>query len=345
MGAIVARMRAFFLSLVCVLLPFSASARDAIHIVGSSTVFPFTAAAAEQFGRKKEFRTPIVEATGTGGGLKMFCSGVGLETPDMANASRPIKPVEVEDCKEHGVAEIVELKLGYDGIVFVTSRKSPDYALTRKALFLALAREVPKGGKLIKNDYKRWKQIDSSLPDVPIRIYGPPPTSGTRDAFVELVMLEACKAVPEYVSTYTDEEARKQHCQQLREDGVYIEAGENDNLLVQKLANDDVALAVFGYSFLEQNEAIVKAHPIDGVMPNFAAIIDGKYKVARSLYTYLKKAHVGTVPGLDAFAREITSDAASSADGYLVVKGLLPLPKEEHERIKQVAERLEPLGE
>lgn len=326
-----------FVAIVSLFFAQSAIAREAIHVVGSSTVFPFVAAAAEQFGRRGEFRTPIVEATGTGGGLKMFCSGVALNTPDMANASRQIKPVEVADCKKNGVDAIVELKIGYDGIVFVTSIDGPDFPLTREAIFKALAREVPRNGKLVANHYKTWKSIHPSLPDIPIRVYGPPPTSGTRDAFSELVMLEACKAMPEYAAAYADEEVRKRQCQQMREDGVYIEAGENDNLLVQKLANDDAALAIFGYSFLDQNAALVKAHPVDGVSPGFDAIIAGDYKVARSLYTYLKKAHVDKVAGLAAFARELTSEEASGVSGYLVMKGLLPLPKAEHDAIKAVA--------
>lgn len=327
--------------IICAFLTLVVSApslaREAIHSVGSSTVFPFVAAAAEQFGRRGEFRTPIVEATGTGGGLKMFCSGIGLNTPDMANASRQIKPAEIADCKAHGVEGIVELKLGYDGIVFVTSVDGEDFDLTRATIFKALAREVPQGKGLVLNPYRRWNEIDASLPDVPIRVYGPPPTSGTRDAFVELVMLEACKTLPAYAQKYKNEEVRKRQCQQLREDGVYIEAGENDNLLVQKLSNDDEALAVFGYSFLEQNAAMVKPHPVDGIMPSFDAIIQGKYKVARSLYTYIKAQHVDSVKGLSAFAQELTSDAAVGNDGYLIMKGLLPLPKEEHEQVQAIA--------
>lgn len=333
----------FILLYVAIAFPGTAFAREAIHSVGSSTVFPFVAAAAEQFGRRSEFRTPIVEATGTGGGMKMFCSGVGLNTPDIANASRQIKPAEIEDCKKHGVTDIVELKLGYDGIVFVTSVKGADFGLTRDILFKALARQVPVKGALADNPYERWSDIDPSLPKTQIRVYGPPPTSGTRDAFVELVMLEACKKMPEYTARYANEDERKQQCQQLREDGRYIEAGENDNLLVQKLSNDNVALAILGYSFLEQNAALVKPHAIDGVRPGFDAIIGGKYKVARSLFVYLKKAHVGKVKGLDAFAVELTGDAASGADGYLVMKGLLPLPLAEHDAVKEVARTMQPM--
>lgn len=333
-------MRLFVYFLVFVIMPFHVMAREAIHVVGSSTVFPFVAAAAEQFGRRGEFRTPIVEATGTGGGLKMFCSGDSLSTPDMANASRPIKSAEIGDCKKNGVQNIVELKLGYDGIVFVTSIKGGNFSLTRLSIFKALAKEVPRGGKLIANPYHNWRDIDAALPDLPIRVYGPPPTSGTRDAFAELVMLESCKALPEYMAKYSDEEIRKLSCQQIREDGAYIEAGENDNLLVQKLSNDSEALAVFGYSFLEQNAAVVKAHPVDGVLPSFDAIIKGDYKVARSLFTYIKKDHVDNIQGLREFALELTSDAAVGDNGYLIMKGLLPLPKAEHQIIKLTAQNL-----
>lgn len=312
-------------------------ARDQIRVVGSSTVFPFVAAAAEQFGRQDRFRTPIVESTGTGGGIKMFCDGVGDDMPDMANASRPIKPSEVEQCNAHGVHDIVELKLGYDGIVLANARKSPNFDLTREELFLALARDVPDGGKLVRNPYTRWKQINASLPDVPITIYGPPPTSGTRDAFVELVMLESCKTFASYRLAYSDDESYKNHCSLMREDGVFVEAGEDDNIIVQKLHNNPDALGVFGYSFLEQNIAMVKANPIDGTMPSFDAIVSGKYHVARSLFTYVKGEHIGKIPGLGEFAQLLVSDASVGMEGYLIMKGLLPLPKPEHETQKKAA--------
>lgn len=320
------------------LFPTIALARDFIHIVGSSTVFPFSAASAEQFGRATRFRTPIVEATGTGGGMKMFCAGVGLDTPDLANASRKIRPIEIEDCKTHGVKNIIELKLGYDGIVFVSSVKSPNFILTKKVLFLALAREIPFRGKLIKNPYKTWDEIDKRLPKIAIEMYGPPPTSGTRDAFSELIMEQACETFPEYAKSYSDPEHFKQHCQSLREDGVYIEAGENDNIIVQKLSTNHHALAIFGYSFLEQNASVIRAHAIDGVYPSFAAILSGKYAVSRSLYTYVKKAHIGKIPGIAEFIQELVSDEAVGDDGYLILKGLLPLNKKEHEQVKLVAQ-------
>lgn len=335
-------MRYFFLALL-ICLPTTSMAREQLRIVGSSTVFPFVAAAAEQFGRSTEFRTPIVEATGTGGGLKMFCEGVGDGTPDMANASRAIKPSEVDDCKAHGVSEITELRIGYDGIVMANSRTSPSFAFSKRALFLAIAREIPKGGKLVENTYKRWNEIDPKLPDSPIQVYGPPPTSGTRDAFVELVMLAGCEQFPEYTVRYPDKELRHKQCQAIREDGTFIEAGEDDNLIVQKLVNNRDAVGVFGYSFLEQNAALVKANSIDGVMPSFDGIISGKYQVARSLFVYVKNQQIGHVPGVAEFANFLVSDASNGPDGYLVMKGLLPLRASDHEANKKVAASLKPM--
>ncbi|MES2984777.1 MAG: PstS family phosphate ABC transporter substrate-binding protein [Pseudomonadota bacterium] len=320
----------------------TAHARDQLRIVGSSTVFPFVAAAAEQFGRGGLFRTPIVEATGTGGGIKMFCEGVGADYPDMVNASRPIKDSEVAQCASKGVSAITEIRIGFDGIVLANAREATAFPLTRRILFLALARDVPRDGKLIANPYTRWQQIDASLPDSPIEVYGPPPSSGTRDAFSELVMGEGCALVTEMKALVSDRETLKHRCMTMREDGVFIEAGEDDNLIVQKLINNPGALGVFGYSFLESNAALVKANAVDGVMPSYAAIEGGNYHVARSLYVYVKDAHLKTVAGLGEFARELTSDAASGEDGYLIMKGLLPLPKTEHNAMKKVTAGLRP---
>lgn len=329
--------RVLFLAFVMA-LPMVANAREQLRIVGSSTVFPFVAAAAEQFGRQGNFRTPIVEATGTGGGIKMFCEGVGDSFADMVNASRRIKDSEVALCAKNGVHTFTELKLGYDGIVLANARASAPFALTRRTLFFALAREVPKGGQLIANPYTRWSEIDPKLPDVPIEIYGPPPSSGTRDAFVELVMIEGCNEIAEIKTLLPDDKTRKHFCSVMREDGRFVEAGEDDNLIVQKLVNNPTALGVFGYSFLEANAALVKANAVDGVMPDYDAIEAGTYHVARSLYVYVKNAHVGKVPGLAEFTRELASDAASGEDGYLIMKGLLPLNASDHAAMKLVAE-------
>jgi phosphate transport system substrate-binding protein len=325
-------------------MPALSHAREQIRVVGSSTVFPFVAAAAEQFGRRGEFRTPIVEATGTGGGIKMFCSGLGDRFPDVANASRTIRPSEIALCQKQGVDAITELKIGYDGIILANARHADAFSLTRKGLFMALARQLPQGGKLVDNPYRNWREIDPQLPDIAIEIYGPPPTSGTRDAFVELVMEEGCKQVPEIKALLPDDATRKAACSAMREDGVFIEAGEDDNLIVQRLINNPGALGVFGYSFLENNAALVKSNPIDGVIPDYDAIEEGRYKVARSLYVYIKNAHQNAVPGLREFARELTSDAASGSDGYLVMKkGLLPLNDAEHEAMKSRADALSPM--
>ncbi len=324
-------------ALVLIALPLTASAREQLRLVGSSTVFPFAAAAAEQFAHQGKFRTPIVESTGTGGGLKMFCEGVGENFPDMANASRAIKPAELASCQAHGVGAITQLKLGYDGIVLANGAGSPAFALTRKTLFLALARQVPVNGKLVLNPYRNWREVDAKLPDLPIRLYGRPPSSGTRDAFTDLVMVEGCKQVPEMRALVTDEEALKKQCSALREDGHYIEAGDDNNLIVQKLIGNPEALGIFGYSYLETNGALVKANAVDGVMPSAAAIVDGSYPVSRPLFVYIKNAHANLVPGLREFAVELASDAASGPDGYLVMKGLLPLSAREHEAMKKVA--------
>ena len=328
----------YFLILLLAWVTTPALARDQIRIVGSSTVFPFVAAAAEQFGRTGRFRTPIVEATGTGGGIAIFCSGLGEDYPDMVNASRQIKLSEITLCRDNGIKRITELKIGYDGIVLANALNSPVFKLTRETLFLALAREVPVNGQLVANPYTRWRELDEALPDLPIEVYGPPPTSGTRDAFSELVMVEGCKQFPEFAKKTPDAEARKKQCMMMREDGRFIEAGENDNLIVQKLNGNSAALGLFGYSFLEQNAGAVKANPVDGVMPDFAEIVAGRYEVARSLYVYIKPDQ--PTPGLGQFARLLTSDAAVGKDGFLLLKGLLPLHPIEHEKMKKIAAAL-----
>lgn len=319
-------------------IPSLALAREEIRVVGSSTVFPFAAAAAEQFGRQGKFRTPIVESTGTGGGFKMFCGGIGEQYPDLSDASRTIKPSEEAQCVKNGVGHVTEIALGYDGIVMASSTKTDiAYPLSRKILFLALARKVPVGGKLADNPYTRWRQLDTALPDIPIHVYGRPPSSGTRDAFSELVMDVGCDQVPEMKTLIPDPETRKKQCAQMREDGAYIEAGDDNNLIVQKLSANPEALGLFGYSFLESNAALVRAHPIEGVMPTEEAIVARRYPIARKLYIYVKDAHIGKVPGLHEFVRELTSDTASGPDGYLTMKGLLPLPEADHDAMKKVA--------
>jgi phosphate transport system substrate-binding protein len=320
-----------------------AEARDQIRVVGSSTVFPFATAVAEQFGQKSGLKTPVVESTGTGGGIKLFCSGAGEATPDIANASRQIKKSEIEACAAAGVKEITEVKIGFDGIVLANSKKHALFQLSEKEIWLALAKEVPVAGKLVANPNTTWKQINPALPAEKIEVLGPPPTSGTRDAFVELVMDRACEEVPE-VKALTDANAKKAACQTIREDGAYIDAGENDNLIVQKLEANPAAVGIFGYSFLDQNIDKLQGSTIQGVAPTFENIADAKYPIARSLYFYVKNAHVGVVPGIREFIAEFTSDAAIGEEGYLVDKGLIPLPEDVIESVRSTASQLTPLS-
>jgi len=306
------------------------AARDYISIVGSSTVYPFATVVAEQFGRGSRFKTPKIESTGSGGGIQLFCSGVGVEHPDIANSSRRILASELATCARNGVADVIEVKIGYDGIVLANSARAPRYSLTRQQLFSALAKQVPDprgSGRLVPNPYAKWADIDASLPAVDIEVLGPPPTSGTRDAFVELVMDVGCSKFPEIEALKGD--AHQIACQTLREDGAFIEAGENDNLIVQKLEANPQALGIFGYSFLDQSYDKVQGSAIDGVVPEFEAIADGSYPVARPLYFYVKKAHVGVIPGINEYLREFMSEAATGEFGYLTDKGLIPLPEAE----------------
>ena len=318
------------------------AARDQIRIVGSSTVYPFTTAVAEAFGKASGMKTPVVESTGTGGGMKLFCSGVGEDTPDFTNASRRIKKSEFEDCQKNGVTDIVELKVGFDGLSVAHAKEAGDFALTKQQLFLALAKEVPdKDGKLVANPYKTWKEIDASLPDVKIEVLGPPPTSGTRDSFHELVM-EAGAAKFESLEALkkSDAKAFEKVWKTMRDDGAYVEAGENDNLIVQKLQANPNALGIFGFSFLEQNASTVKDIAIDGVEASYETIADGSYKVARPLYVYAKKQHVDAVPGMKEFVAEYMSEKALGEDGYLAEKGLVTLPGDQAEASRAAGEAL-----
>ncbi len=320
----------------------AAEAREQIRIVGSSTVFPFSTTVAEQFGRTSDFKTPVVESTGSGGGLKLFCAGLGGNTPDVANASRRIKQSEVDRCTKNGVAEIVEVKIGFDGIVIANAKTGLPFRLTKKDIFLALAKEVPVHGKLVSNPYTRWSEVNPDLPSTKIEVLGPPPTSGTRDAFVELAMEGGAKQIPMLATLRkSDKKAFKRVAHAVREDGAYIEAGENDNLIVQKLETNPNALGIFGFSFLDQNGDKIQGSPMDGVPPTFENIAAGDYGVSRSLYFYVKKAHVGVVPGLQEFIVEFTSDKASGEEGYLADKGLIPLSDDEREVVRSASRKLE----
>jgi phosphate transport system substrate-binding protein len=317
-----------------------ARAADQIHIVGSSTVYPFATTIAEEFGKTTKNASPIVESTGTGGGLKLFCGGVDETFPDIANASRAIKDSERKMCTENGVKDVTEIKIGFDGIVLANSRKSPVFELTKDQIFEALAKQIIVGGKLVDNPHKTWKEIDAKLPAVKIEVYGPPTTSGTRDAFVELVMEKSCADKDAFKAVWKDEDSRKKNCHLIREDGAFIEAGENDNLIVQKLKSNPDALGIFGYSFLEENEDSVHGSKVGGVAPTFETIADGSYPVSRPLFMYVKDAHVAVTPGLDAFVQEAVSEKAAGAEGYLAAKGLIPLPEAELKTMEKRAAAL-----
>jgi phosphate transport system substrate-binding protein len=307
------------------------AARDQIRIVGSSTVYPFTTAVAEEFGKASGMKTPVVESTGTGGGMKLFCAGAGEDTPDFTNASRQIKKSEFEDCAKNGVTDIVEIKVGFDGLSLAHSKDSAEFALTKQQVFQALAKEVPGAdGKLVANPYKTWADIDPSLPATKIEVLGPPPTSGTRDSFAELVMEKGAEKFETLAAMKKDDaKAFEKVWKSIREDGAYVEAGENDNLIVQKLEANKDAVGIFGFSFLEENASMIKGLTMDGVAPTYETIASGEYKVSRPLYVYAKKAHVGVIPGMAEFVAEYVSDKAIGEDGYLADKGLITLPGED----------------
>jgi len=292
----------------------AASARDTIKIVGSSTVFPFSTAVAEAFGRASGNPTPVVESTGSGGGLKLFCAGVGTDTPDIANASRRMKAKEFETCRKNGVADVIESIVGFDGIVVANAKNAQFFALTRESLFRALA----KG----QGEPTMWNDVDPSLPAIRIEVLGPPPSSGTRDAFEELAIQKGCSAAGN----------DKAFCKkiEIRDDGAYVDAGENDNLIVSKLEANPNALGVFGFSFLDQNADRIKGATVGGVEPTFDNIASGEYPVSRSMYFYIKKAHVGVVPGVMEYAAEFVGEDASGGEGYLTERGLIPLSADAH---------------
>ena len=334
------------ISLATVSLSTHAAGRDALYIVGSSTVFPFATAVAEHFGRTLGYKTPKIESTGTGGGIKLFCAGVGVDHPDIVNASRRMKASEFDKCQEAGVKEITEVKIGFDGIAIANAKSAPHLDLTLKDIYLALAKDVPDGkGGFVANPNKTWKDVNPSLPNSKIEVLGPPPTSGTRDAFVELAMEGGCNAIPELKALKkTDEKKHKAVCQGVREDGAYIEAGENDNLIVQKLVANKKALGIFGYSFLEQNADKVQGSKVGGVEPTYDTISNASYPVSRSLYFYVKNAHVATIQGIKQYVAEFTSDKAFGPDGYLADKGLIALPDADRAKSTAAGKALEPMA-
>lgn len=327
--------------LAAVAVAAAAEARDQIRIVGSSTVFPFSTTVAEQFGKTTDFKTPVVESTGSGGGLKLFCAGLGVRHPDITNSSRRIKQSEIDLCARNGVADITEVSIGFDGIVLANARSAARMSISLRHLYLALAKDVPAnqdGSELIPNPYRRWSDIDPALPNLAIQVLGPPPTSGTRDAFAELALEGGCRTFAAIAAMKSEDEARyKAICHAIREDGAYIEAGENDMLIVQKLIANPDAFGVFGFGFLDQNADQVQGSLLNGVEPTFEAISNGDYPVARSLFFYVKDAHAGVIPGMVDFIAEFTSERAWGPEGYLADKGLIPLPEEERRLVRRLA--------
>jgi phosphate transport system substrate-binding protein len=314
------------LAAVAAIVAGAAQARDQIRVVGSSTVFPYSQAVAEEFANKTGSASPVVESTGTGGGMKLFCGGIGENFADITGASRAMKASEFEDCQKNGVTEITEVLVGYDGLTIAMSRDAGDLDVTKTQLFLALAAEVPVDGQMVANPYKMWSEIDASLPATPILVYGPPPTSGTRDAFVELAMHAGCEELDFVKNGGFDGKWVSENCSRMRQDGPFVEAGENDNLIVQRLVADKNALGIFGYSFLFENSDRLKAASVGGVQPDEDTIASFEYGIARPIFFYIKNAHRGVIPGLNEFIAEYTSDAAMGAGGYLQERGLTPLP-------------------
>ena len=322
----------------------NAAARDTISVVGSSTVYPFATVVAERFGKTTDFNTPKIESTGSGGGLKLFCSGIGVETPDITNSSRRIKTSEYEMCQKNGVTDVVEVLIGFDGIAVANSVNATQLDMGTRDLYLALAKMVPNpdgSESLVENPYQQWSEINPDLPAIDIEVLGPPPTSGTRDAFAELAMEGGCKQF-DFIKDM-EKNAFKSACHTMREDGKYIEAGENDNLIVQKLEANPDALGIFGFSFLEQNSDKVQSSIIDGYTADFDAIADGDYGISRPLYFYVKAQHVGTVPGIAEYLAEFTREQTWGEDGYLADKGMIPLGDEQRSEVGAAVKNLEKL--
>lgn len=322
----------------------AAEARDEIRIVGSSTVFPFTSMVVERFAQSTDFPAPIIESTGTGGGMRFFCAGVGEEHPDFTGASRPMRESEFDSCQQNGVSSVTEIQVGFDGIVLANARGAEHMNITRPQLFAALANEVEVDGEVVANPHTRWSEIDPSLPDVEIEVLGPPPTSGTRDAFVELVMEEGCEAYPAIAALEeSDEDRFEAVCATMREDGRFIEAGENDNLIVQRLQANPNSFGIFGYSFLDENQDVITGNSVDGVEPDFDSILSGEYPVSRSLFIYVKNQHADVIPGMREFLAEYTSDRAMGEEGYLADIGLIPLTEDALAAERDQALNLTPL--
>ena len=321
-------------------IPAMADARS-LRAVGSSTVYPFAKMAAERVARANpKLGTPIIESTGTGAGFKLFCSGVGERFPDISNASRRMKAKEAQACAANGVKEVTEIQIGLDGVAVATAHGTQISGLTQRDLYMALAK-TPFGKP---NKAKTWKDVNARLPALPIRVYGPPSTSGTRDALGELILTPPCEANPSMAALKKSDEAKfKAICTGIRTDGAFIEAGENDNLIVQKLAANPGTLGIFGYSFLEENASKVKGVSINGVAPTYATISSFSYPGARPLYIYVKNAHVRAIPAIRAFVAEITKESAIGPKGYMLAGGLVAAPNGVRARAQQAARSLTPV--
>ena len=329
-------------ALVATTVSTAAEARTQMRAVGSSTVYPFAKQVAERVARANpRLGSPIIESTGTGAGIKLFCASVGERFPDVANASRRMKASEAKACGANGVTKITEIQVGIDGIALSTSKRTPLAGLTTRDVYLALAK-TPFGKP---NRAKTWKDVNAKLPALPIRVYGPPPTSGTRDAFGELVMTAGCETNPGMAAVKKANETKyKAICTGMREDGAFIEAGENDNLIVQKLEANPGTVGVFGYSYLEENANLLKGIPINGVAPTYDSISSFKYPGARPLYVYIKNAHVGAIPSIKAFVAEFTKESAFGPRGYLRQAGLIAAPNAARARSQMAARSLAPLN-
>jgi len=309
-----------------------AQARDQIKIVGSSTVYPFSSYVAEALGSTTKFKTPVVESTGSGGGMKLFCAGDGLDTPDFTNASRRMKDKEFETCLKNGVKDITEMVVGYDGIAIAQSKDAKPLNLTREEMMLAVAAEVPSkdGSHLVANPYHYWNEINAKLPHRKITIYGPPTSSGTRDAFEDMILKHLTKHMDVYTKLYhADEKKNKKYKKyhEIRQDGVYVPSGENDNLIVQKLTKDTEALGIFGYSYLAENSDRIGAATVEGVAPAPETVQDGSYPLSRSLYFYIKHSHIKQVPGMMEYANMFMGEQMIGDSGECIDIGLISLPK------------------
>jgi len=320
------------------------AARDYVWAAGSSTVFPFTTRVAENFARKTGSKAPKVESLGTGGGIKLFCGGTGEGFPDIANASRPMKKSEFDACASKGVKDIIAIKIGFDGIVIATDKDGADYNFKLENLYLGLSAKVLRFGKFVPNPYRTWDEVSTGLPGNRINVYGPPPTSGTRDAWLELGIEAGAKRFPVLDELRSNNEnGFKSLVDPMRADG-WIDAGENDNAIVQTLTRTPGALGVFGYSFLEENGDKVKGALINGIAPNATTIANGSYPLSRSLFIYVKKSNLGVTPGLREFVEEYLSDAATGRGGYLQSRGLVPLPAGQHDAQKAAFKTGTPMG-